>query len=57
LQLEAENAALRHQLIVLGCKLHGWVRPTKPRSLILYCALPLVSVNPSARRRPTRQRY
>ena len=25
---EAENAALRHQLIVLGCKLHGWVRPT-----------------------------
>ena len=25
---EAENAALRHQLIVLRRKLHGWVRPT-----------------------------
>jgi hypothetical protein len=28
LQLQAENAVLRHQLIVLGRRLHGRVRPT-----------------------------
>jgi hypothetical protein len=27
-RLEAENAALRHQLIILRRKVHGWVRLT-----------------------------
>jgi hypothetical protein len=30
LRLEAENAVLRHQLIVQSCRLHGRVRRTNP---------------------------
>jgi hypothetical protein len=44
LRLEAENAVLRHQLIVLRRRPHGRVRLT--RSMVLYPAVPLVSVNP-----------
>src|SRR6476660_5259088 len=43
LRLEAENAVLRHQLIVLRRKLRG----RKQRSLVLCSALSLVSVDPA----------
>jgi hypothetical protein len=46
IRLEAENAALRHQMIVLRRKLRGRVRLTKPRSLGLRPAVSLVSGNP-----------
>ena len=46
-RLEAENAALRHQLIVLRRKMQGRVRLTdKQRSLVLYPTVSLVSINP-----------
>ena len=47
LRLEAENAAFRHQLIVLRRKLRGRVRLAKQRSLVLGPALSLVPVYPS----------
>jgi hypothetical protein len=37
LRLEAENAALRHQLIVLRRTLHGRVRLKNPRSAARWC--------------------
>src|SRR5437879_9881447 len=45
LRLEAENAVLRHQLIVLRRRLHGRVRFTN-KSLVPYPAVSLVSINP-----------
>jgi hypothetical protein len=45
LRLEAENAVLRHQLIVLRRRLRG--RPAhEPRSFVLDAAVSLVSRNP-----------
>src|SRR5712664_3898043 len=46
IRLEAENAALRHQLAVLRRKLKGRARLTKQRPLVLRSALSLVSVDP-----------
>ena len=46
LRLEAENAVLRHQLIVLRRKA-AWSRPAhEPRSLVLDPAVSLVSIHP-----------
>ena len=44
-RLEAENAALRHQLIVLRRKVRG--RPDEQRSLVLYQVVSVVSVDPA----------
>jgi transposase InsO family protein len=45
--LKAENAALRHQLIVLRRKVKGRVRLTNTDRWFLYPAVSLVSVNPA----------
>ena len=45
-RLEAENAALRHQLIVLQRKVRGRVQFTKQRSHLLHPAVSLVPVGP-----------
>src|SRR6478672_7382154 len=47
LRLEAENAVLQHQLIVLRRKMRGRPRLTEQRSLVLYPAVSLVSSNPA----------
>jgi hypothetical protein len=47
LRLEAENAVLRHQLIVLRRNLHGRVRLTNIDRWFPYPAVSLVSVNPA----------
>ena len=44
-RLEAENAALRQQLVVLRRKVHGRVRLTR-RSPVLGAALSLVPIDP-----------
>src|ERR1035437_7051160 len=44
--LEAENATLRHQLIVLRRMVHGRIRTHEQRSLVLYPTVSLVSFNP-----------
>jgi hypothetical protein len=46
-RLEAENAVLRHQLIVLRRKLGGRVRLTNSESLDLYPDVFLVSFDPA----------
>src|SRR5690349_12270013 len=46
-RLEAENAVLRHQLIVLRRRLHGRVRLTNDDRWFLYPAVSLVSINPA----------
>jgi hypothetical protein len=46
-RLEAQNAALRHQLIVLRGKVQGRVRLTNQRSLALYPAVSMVSIDPA----------
>ena len=46
IRLEAENAVLRHQLIVLRRKLKGRALPHEQRPLVLRPALSLVPVNP-----------
>src|SRR6267378_3314292 len=46
LRLEAENAVLRHQLIVLKRRLHGRVRLTNNDRWFFYPAVSLVSINP-----------
>ena len=43
-RLEAENAALRHQLIVLRRKVRGRIRLTNGDRLVLYPAVSMVSV-------------
>ena len=45
-RLEAENAALRHQLIVLRRKMQGRVQAHEQRSLVLYPAVSMVPVDP-----------
>ena len=45
-RLEAENAALRHQLIVLRRKMTGAGPAHEQRSLVLYPAVSMVSVDP-----------
>src|SRR5258708_157303 len=45
-RLEAENAALRHQLIVLRRMVRGRVRLHEQRSLVPYPAISMVSVDP-----------
>ena len=45
-RLEAENAALRHQLIVLRRKMQRPRSAHEQRSLVLYPALSLVSIDP-----------
>src|ERR1700694_866167 len=47
IRLEAENAALRHQLVVLRRKLKGRARFTNNDRLVLRSALSLVSGDPS----------
>jgi hypothetical protein len=47
IRLEAENATLRHQLIVLRRKLRGRVKLANQRSLVLDPAVSLVSINPA----------
>jgi hypothetical protein len=47
LRLEAENAVLRHQLIVLRRQLKGRARLYEQRPLVLRSALSLVPVDPS----------
>ena len=44
-RLEAENAALRHQLIVLRPKVKGPGAPYEQRSLVLYSDVSMVSIN------------
>src|SRR6266850_1771121 len=51
-RLEAENAALRHQLIVLRRKVRGAGPAFEQRSLVLHPALSLVSVDPGGRHDP-----
>jgi hypothetical protein len=46
IRLEAENAVLRHQLIVLRRKLRGARQTRKQRSLVLHPAISLVSIHP-----------
>jgi hypothetical protein len=46
IRLAAENAALRHQLIVLRRKLRGRVQLAKQGSLVPRPAISLVSINP-----------
>src|ERR1700676_2811938 len=46
LRLGAENAVLRHQLIVLKRRLRGRVRLTNNERWFLYPAVSLVSINP-----------
>ena len=46
-RLEAENAALRHQLIVLRRKVRGRAPAHEQRSLVLYPAVSMVSVDPA----------
>ena len=46
LRLEAENAVLRHQLIVLRRRLHGRVRLTNQDRWFLIRLVSLVSINP-----------
>src|SRR5216684_1083296 len=46
IRLEAENAALRHQLIVLRRKLRGRVKLANSDPLVLHPAISLVSINP-----------
>ena len=45
-RLAAENAALRHQLIVLQRKVRGRVRFHKRRSLVRYLAISMVPLGP-----------
>ena len=45
-RLEAENAALRYQLIVLRRKVQRSRPPYQQRSLVLYPAVSMVSVGP-----------
>src|SRR3979490_388944 len=47
LRLEAENAVLRHQLIVLKRRLHGLARVTDPYPWVFFRAVSLVSINPA----------
>src|SRR6185369_11653740 len=47
IRLEAENAALRHQLVVLRRQLEGRAPSYERRSLVLRSALSLVPVDPS----------
>jgi len=47
LRLQAENAVLRHQLIVLRRRLPGRVRPTNHDRSFFYPVVPLVSTNPA----------
>jgi hypothetical protein len=47
--LEAENAVLRHQLIVLRRKVRGRVQPTKQRPLVPRPNVSMVSINPEGR--------
>jgi hypothetical protein len=47
LRLEAENAVLRHQLIILRRKLHGRVRLTNYDRWFLIQLISLVSSNPA----------
>jgi transposase InsO family protein len=46
LRLEAENAVLRHQLMILRRRLHGRVGLTNHDRWFLYPAVSLVSINP-----------
>jgi hypothetical protein len=50
LRLEAENAALRHQLIVLRRRLHGRVRLTSNDRWFFIQLYRLVSINPAGSR-------
>src|SRR5664280_32260 len=45
-RLEAENAVLRHQLIVLRRKVQGQSPADEQRPLVSYPAVSLVSINP-----------
>src|SRR5512132_498149 len=45
-RLEAENAALRHQLIILRRKVRGRVRLTNSDRLFLHPAVSMVSISP-----------
>jgi hypothetical protein len=47
LRLQAENAVLRHQLIVLRRRLHGRVRLTNHDHWFFIQLISLVSINPA----------
>ena len=49
IRLEAENAALRHQLAVLRRKVRGRVHLTNGGSLVLGAAVSMVSIGPQGR--------
>jgi hypothetical protein len=48
-RLEAENAVLRHQLIVLRRRLHGRVRLTNHDRWFFYPDVSMVSIDPDGR--------
>ena len=46
-RLEAENAALRHQLIILRRKVRGRVRHTKGAAALVACTPPFAASRPT----------